>query len=252
MAWLGKIKNAVLGLADELMPSESDRAWRDAVADGFHFDRGTEYCGRCGISCAAEATNANGCPTCRGKSLPWDRVIRLTRYTQPVSDWLVDMKFHGSWRWSEVLGERLGAAVVESNFFNHDGVTLGAVCPVPMHWRRRVGRGFDQATILAEQVSRATCRPVAHLLLRKRFTTPQTHVKFAERRRNIANAIVARKVDLSGCEILIVDDIKTSGATAMASARALRALGAAKVGLAVVAVAESGRLVTTKAAPRVV
>lgn len=240
MGWLETMLTFAGGAANELMPPDAATKWREAVASGFRLDTRDEYCGRCGVSCAAAAVNTDGCPACRVKSLPWDRVVRLTRYTQPVSDWLISMKFHGSWRWSELFGGHLGEAVVEAGLFTQTDPLCSAVCPVPMPWRRRIHRGFDQATILAECVSRATGRPIAHLLKRKRYTKPQIHVKFDERVGNIANSIIARSVDLTGCEIVLVDDIKTSGATAAACARALRAMGAAKIGLAVIAVAESG------------
>lgn len=104
--------------------------------------------------------------------------------------------------------------------------------PVPLHWRRRWQRGFNQAEVLARAVGRAHGMPVdGRALVRTRATDPQQGDP-AARRANVRDAFrIRRSRRVSGRRVLLVDDVFTTGATANAAARALRAGGAAAVGV---------------------
>ena len=106
-----------------------------------------------------------------------------------------------------------------------------ALVPVPLHWRRRWWRGFNQAELLAEHVAACEGAPaVAHLLQRVRYTTPQSRLTGKARTRNLKDAFAPRAVgDISGKTLLLVDDVSTTGTTLRECARALRAAGAAHV-----------------------
>jgi ComF family protein len=114
------------------------------------------------------------------------------------------------------------------------------VAPVPLHWRRRAWRGFNQATALAQEAVRAMGRPLtARGLLRVRPTPHQTRLPPARRVENVrgAFAVRGRASAVKGKRVLLVDDVLTSGATIGECARVLRRAGAAAVYAAVVAVA---------------
>jgi ComF family protein len=168
-----------------------------------------------------------------GQLQPWQRVVRLNAYHSPVSDWLKAMKFHGQWRWAAWFGRQLGRRLGEP----FDGQRV-AVCPVPMHWMRRLGRGYNQSALIAQAAAEQRGWPMADVLKRVRHTRPQTKVNPARRRRNVQGSFGIAAVDLTGWEIWLIDDIKTSGATAGHCARLLHEAGAAMVNLAVVAVAD--------------
>jgi len=107
-----------------------------------------------------------------------------------------------------------------------DGVTH--IMPVPIHWRRRVWRGFNQAEGLlhgfpSEWVFFDT-------LIRTKSTRPQAGLTMEERRENLVGAFQCQ-VPLPGAHVLLVDDIYTSGATARGCAQVLRAKGAQRVGV---------------------
>jgi ComF family protein len=201
--------------------------------DRWRPDDAGDYCPRCGASIDVTAQTPRGCPFCVSRRLPWQRIIRLGAYAEPVQDWVLGAKFGGQWRWSLTLGEMLGRGVARSAV-----ETQVAVCPVPMHWARRWRRGFNQAQLIARGFASVHGWPVAEVLRRVRYTRPQTAVASSRRRDNVRGSFGIAAVDLSGWTVWLVDDVKTTGATLGACAGLLRDAGARCVNAAVVAVAD--------------
>jgi ComF family protein len=107
------------------------------------------------------------------------------------------------------------------------------IIPVPLSRLRLLSRRFNQAAILARELSGLTGVPFdPHLLKRRRFTSSQVGLTRDQRRRNVAGAFrVARHraAGLVGRSVLLVDDVITTGATADGCARALKRAGVARV-----------------------
>lgn len=104
------------------------------------------------------------------------------------------------------------------------GLQADVVVPVPIHWRRRAGRGFNQSDLLIADLP----LPRAELALRRtRMTKAQAKLNPAARAKNLTGAFVASGV--TGRRVLLVDDVVTSGHTARECARALRTAGADEV-----------------------
>lgn len=123
------------------------------------------------------------------------------------------------------LGEYLAAAIPRDQTFD-------AVVPVPLHWRRRWHRGFNQSALLARAVARRYGIPVRAALRRIRATASQAGLTNAGRRSNVAGAFLLRRnYNVTGRRILLVDDVMTTGATAGACAAALKRAGARYVAL---------------------
>ena len=105
--------------------------------------------------------------------------------------------------------------------------------PVPLHWRRRSARGYNQAVELLRFAARGLPLTLDPLSLRRtRATAPQSGLSARERRRNVASAFAVverRRHRLAGRRVLLFDDVMTTGATMTACARALRHAGAASV-----------------------
>jgi ComF family protein len=111
------------------------------------------------------------------------------------------------------------------------------IVPVPLHRKRERQRGFNQAELLAAELARLRHIPLgARDCMRVRDTPPQTGLRRAERRKNVAGAFdVPSPQRVEGKRVLLIDDVLTTGATASSCAQALRQAGAAGVWVATVA-----------------
>jgi ComF family protein len=113
------------------------------------------------------------------------------------------------------------------------------IVPVPLHPWRRLRRGFNQAEELARHLELPVCRA----LWRTRATQPQAGLKPSQRRRNVRAAFrlspFVRREHLDGTRVVLVDDVRTTGATLDACARVLKECGARDVRALTVAEATS-------------
>ena len=105
------------------------------------------------------------------------------------------------------------------------------VVPVPLHWRRRMRRGYDQTWLLADHACRAAqIAPPRALLRRLRAAPAQSTLPAAQRAANVAGAFALRGTPvLVDRTIVLVDDVVTTGATLASTAAPLMAAGAARV-----------------------
>ncbi len=128
------------------------------------------------------------------------------------------------------MGEA-GAALLED---------ADCVVPVPLHPWRRLTRGFNQASDLA----RALDRPVVHALWRARSTPPQMGLPARARRTNVRGAFILSPwaPSIEDLAIVLVDDVKTTGATLNACAKVLRNAGAREVRALTIAIADARRV----------
>jgi ComF family protein len=111
------------------------------------------------------------------------------------------------------------------------------IVPVPLHWWRRWQRGYNQSETLARAVAAALRIPFRKSWLRRIRNTPrQVDQTATDRRTNVRGAFRSRlRPEARGKTILLVDDVLTTGTTASEAARALRAAGAARIVVAVLA-----------------
>lgn len=203
------------------------------AADGWE-----AYCFRCGATTAGAAIGAGGCPHCVGRPVPWDRMTRLAAYTEPMDGWIKAMKYGRRWSIGPWLGARLGAAVGEAAPNSRWPREGPVVVHAPMHWTRRWRRGFDQAALMADGLAKARGWRHEPLLKRVQRTAAQTSIPPSQRPANVRHAFAMAEVDLEGRDVILVDDVKTTGATLARCARLLRQHGARTIHATVAAVAD--------------
>jgi ComF family protein len=140
-------------------------------------------------------------------------------------------KYEGVRTLARPLAEYLAAAYPRDQRFH-------ALAPMPLHWRRRWSRGFNQSALLAQELGRRLGIPVAPVVRRRRWTAPQAGRTNSHRRRNVAGAFEASAEAARFGRLLLIDDVLTTGATASACARALKRAGAGYVAVLTLARAD--------------
>lgn len=211
-----------------------------ALAAAFRADEPGDYCTRCGAS----GSFGHGCGACASRVLSWDRIIRIGKYDELPGQVVRELKFERWRRAGADLGVWMGAQLasqLRSEGLAHASVAL---VPTPMHWLRRLWRGVDHATVLAQGASKGSGVSVRGWLTRK-FRMPQGGLGGADRRRNVKGTM---RWSGPRCRselpqvIVIVDDVYTTGETVTEAARVVRnAVGLAWTGriwVLVAAVAE--------------
>ena len=107
---------------------------------------------------------------------------------------------------------------------------IDLIVPVPLHRKRKRMRGYNQAEILADYLSEMTGIPVEkNMLLRHKYTEPQKQLGNKERKKNLKNSFSLEKEVISAKNILIVDDIYTTGSTIDEIANTIRVKFTSKV-----------------------
>jgi ComF family protein len=190
-------------------------------------------CRRCGSTVGPFTQTADGCSHCRSESYFFDGVRRLGCYEGLMRELILAMK-NPSGEAVAVMAGELWAEAMAPGLRN-----LGAhlVVPVPLHWRRRWARGYNQSEMLARALARSLelpCRP--RQLQRIRNTPPQPRQTPQGRRTNLRGAFRARShPPIKDLTVLLVDDVLTTGSTCSDASRALREAGAGRVIVTVLA-----------------
>lgn len=195
------------------------------------------YCLRCGAGIGEGlGVPDDGCVACPTPMPRFDNLVRLGPYADPIAAAVRLFKF----RRQTALARRLGTLLAERVKIDVNMSSVDCIQPIPLHWWRQFQRGFNPADLLARRLGRMLGLPVAAMLTRTRNTPPQVHLPRTRRLENVrgAFACTARRRDLAGLHVLLVDDVTTTGATASEAARTLLEAGAARVSLAVLAKAE--------------
>ncbi len=193
-----------------------------------------DYCPGCGAGVSQYAITNGKCPECEEMGLCFDKIIRVGSYHDVLRDMILAIKHAQCPELTAILGYQLFCAA-KSGLPLH---TVDFFVPVPLHWRRRMLRGYNQTSRIAEAFS-AEGFCVRDALIRKKYTNPQPFLDYKQRVKNVRGAFKCSAPRLiNGATVCLIDDIKTSGATLSECAKVLKASGAAKVYAAVVAVAE--------------
>lgn len=171
------------------------------------------------------------CLRCVGRIFSFDRCCALGVYEGKLRETVHRFKYRGEKYLAEPLGKLLAAKLAGEPWID----SAASVVPVPLHRQKLKQRGYNQAFLLAGVLGRKLHLPVNELLERVKETKSQTGLDKRGRAANLRGAFRCREKIPPGTDILLVDDVITSGATAHEASRALKEAGAARVGLAVLA-----------------
>ncbi|MEK6674088.1 MAG: double zinc ribbon domain-containing protein [Planctomycetota bacterium] len=192
-------------------------------------------CPRCAATLAPFEKTDAGCGECRGEKLRITATARVVTYRSGVGRILRGYKFHRREEVEPLLSELLLQAVLRAPW----RWQFEAVVPVPTIWHRRLWRATYPAETLAAAVARKLRVPCRHALRRIRGGPRQIDLTKAERHLNVLGAFVVEEDSfLEGRSLLLIDDIRTTGATLEECARVLMKCGVGKVFAAVACGAE--------------
>jgi ComF family protein len=184
-----------------------------------------EHCPRC-----AEPDCRGECGHCRRRPPAFESATVPFLYGGALADAIHRFKYEDSPQLAGTLASLARPALGRQIAWSE------VLVPVPLHPARLRRRGYDQALLLARALASGSGKPVhARAVRRTRETAPQVGRDRDQRERNVAGAFVAVAGLVAGRNVLLIDDVLTTGATADEAARALRAAGARAVRLAAIA-----------------
>jgi ComF family protein len=163
------------------------------------------------------------CVACRESTVNFDAAYSFGSYESSLQKLINVFKYGKVETLAGPLSKFLMQALPLDQPFDH-------VLAMPMHWRKRWVRGFNQAELLAAPVARRYGLKLSDNLRRTRPTKSQAGLNEAQRRNNLQGSFkVVRPEQLAGQRILLIDDVFTTGATLRCAAASLKAAGAAYV-----------------------
>ena len=165
------------------------------------------------------------CPACVGWQAKIDGIRSPFRFDGVMRQAIHQLKYRNLRALAEPLAELLNDYLVASS------IPGEVLVPVPLHRKRLRERGYNQSSLLAEELGKLNKLPVVDdCLIRQRYAPPQARTLTVEERRgNVEDAFACRDRRLLGKQVLLIDDVSTSGATLDACAAALKASGAISV-----------------------
>jgi ComF family protein len=159
----------------------------------------------------------------------FDRLVAPYLYRPPLDAVVRHLKYHRL----AYLGRHLARAILQENRDRLGDAEL--ITAIPLHWRRQLARGFNQALEIARPLAQELGIELRATLRRERATRPQAELPRAARHLNPSGAFRPRRSSRRPAgTVILVDDVMTTGATLEEAARALKRTGVEEV-IAVVA-----------------
>ena len=194
---------------------------------------------RCQL-CKERSTTEKGCCAFCAKGLFKPQVSRTLKlslgpYEGRLEQAVRALKYKQVTRLGKLFGFEIAKEVTKQFW------TIDAVTAVPLHWRRYMERGYNQAALIGREVAEHLEIPYDACIKRKRYTQQQAKLSGHQREQNVKAAFEVpetSKADVRGKRILLIDDVYTTGMTLEACKRSLELCGAKSVYIAVVARAQ--------------
>ena len=188
------------------------------------------FCARCGRHLDPEAIEKNTCGNCARHQTNWnfDRAFSPCRYTGTVKKLIHEFKYSGK----DYLGKPLGKLM--RTFIRDYQLPIehfDFLVPMPLHKSRQRQREFNQAEILSQEIAQEfKIKILTNAFIRVKPTQTQTELTFDARCQNVLESFLVTKPEsIIDKNLLLIDDVLTTGATSSEAAKCLKEAGARKV-----------------------
>ncbi len=166
------------------------------------------------------------CSHCLSCNSPYSFCRSSALYTDEFRKAIHSFKYEGNFSAGKKLGQLLSETYQAHTVFH----CCDLISFVPLHWKRKRERQFNQSELLAKMLSKNSNKPLQSVLKRDRNTTPQTLLSSEMRKKNLKDAFsVTNATYIDGKTILLVDDVYTTGSTVKECSRTLLKGGARRV-----------------------
>lgn len=193
------------------------------------------FCNHCG---RRSLNSLPFCDSCIGKNLSFDIARSAFEYKEPLSYLIQNFKYKDVRYLSDYFSQKMIEVYRRENF------TCDFITYVPMTDKRLKQREFNQAELLAEKISNGLGVEVKGVIKKVKETEHQARLSFSERTKNLKGAFKVNKKDVQNKEILLIDDVLTTGSTVETIALELKKKGAKRV--MVLTLASVSRIKTEK------
>ena len=185
----------------------------------------TPYCTFCGKAFSSGVGN-HLCGDCLKSSWNFDQARSIFAYEKIIASLIHRLKYS-----EEMTSLATFRYLGKQSPVVNDLTPPDLILPIPLHIKRLRGRGFNQSLLLAKEIFPEETEKIQYdILLRQKETPTQTGLSGKERRKNLKNAfVVKRAAELTGRNILMVDDVFTTGATVNECAKVLKKTGCNRV-----------------------
>ena len=185
---------------------------------------------RCALCGAPNDTTLEVCQECAATPRPWQFGVTVFPYRGSAGDLVREYKYHRATAFAPYFAHAIAKTWRQAAPL----IRPTCIVPIPLHWTRRLRRGFNQAELVASFLARDLGIPCITPLRRTRQTGHQARLDAAARVKNLRRAFQVpprRKAQVEDQTILLIDDVFTTGATLTAGAEVLLAAGAREGGL---------------------
>ncbi len=239
----GTVSDAVGGLGQLLWPAKCVNCGEHSVEtgsglcsdcwEGLTSVCSADYCRRCGRDVSPYIAWQGICLDCRGDELHFDGIARAGMYAESLRKMVKAFK-NDKTELASIMVWLANTALQTSTFFND----IDFFVPVPLHWRKRLRRGYNHSYLVARGLKHPAARVNTDLVRIRNTKEQPTMMTVTARAKNVAGAFAVRyRHPFAGKNICLVDDIKTTGATLNECAKTLKEAGASKVFALVLSVA---------------
>ena len=187
----------------------------------------TKRCTKCGFELGQGiAFSSKGCPECENTSLRFERSFFVSDNKGPLRNLIHQFKYHKHVCLIKPLGDLLIGLLRQDIIPEID-----VVVSVPLNWKKKQKRGFNQSELMAKRICKELSLPISiNNLRRVKNTLSQTQLSRLQRQKNVNGAFKVKEPEMFlKKNVLLVDDVLTTGITASECARHLKNAGAKKV-----------------------